>query len=121
MTSHAVATPTPRRFTFDNRFLAPVLITLVLVVGQLSFGFLESWTRTALAIGTSILGSLFSSKLASNLASNLHANPKTAHLGTGALAKLSKVSGNPASLKKLPSAMWRSAGGGTNAGAAAVV
>ncbi len=55
MTSHAVAAPTPRRFSLDNRYLAPILITLVLVVGQLSFGFLESWTRTALAIGTSIL------------------------------------------------------------------
>lgn len=55
MTSDAVATPAPRRFTFDNRFLAPILITLVLVIGQLSFGFLESWTRTALAIATSIL------------------------------------------------------------------
>jgi Na+-transporting NADH:ubiquinone oxidoreductase subunit NqrB len=50
-----VAAPAPRRFNFDNRFLAPILITLVLVIGQLSFGFLESWTRTALAIGTSIL------------------------------------------------------------------
>lgn len=55
MTSHAVAAPAPRRFQFDNRFLAPILITLVLLVGQLTFGFLESWTRTALAIGTSIL------------------------------------------------------------------
>ena len=40
---------------FDKRYLAPILITLVLVAGQLSFGFLESWSRTALAIVTSIL------------------------------------------------------------------
>jgi len=38
----------------DKRYLAPVLVTMVLVVGQLSFGFLESWWRTAFAILTSI-------------------------------------------------------------------
>ena len=41
--------------TFDKRYLAPVLVTFVLIAGQVSFGFLESWSRTALAIGTSIL------------------------------------------------------------------
>jgi Na+-transporting NADH:ubiquinone oxidoreductase subunit NqrB len=40
---------------FDRRYLAPILITFVLVAGQLSFGFLESWSRTAIAIATSIL------------------------------------------------------------------
>ena len=35
-------------FRFDKRYLAPMLITLVLVAGQASFGFLESWSRTAL-------------------------------------------------------------------------
>jgi hypothetical protein len=39
----------------DHRFLAPLLITCVLVVGQITFGFLESWSRTFLAIGTAIL------------------------------------------------------------------
>jgi Na+-translocating ferredoxin:NAD+ oxidoreductase RnfD subunit len=59
------ATVPPRRgFSIDNRYLAPVLVTVVLLVGQLSFGFLESWSRTALAITTSIvielvLGRLF--------------------------------------------------------------
>ena len=38
----------------DKRYLAPVLVTMVLIVGQLTFGFLESWSRTFLAIGTSI-------------------------------------------------------------------
>ena len=38
----------------DPRYLAPILVTLVLVIGQLTFGFLESWSRTALAIGTAI-------------------------------------------------------------------
>lgn len=42
-------------FRFDKRYLGPLLITVVLLGGQLSFGFLESWTRTALAIATSLL------------------------------------------------------------------
>jgi Na+-translocating ferredoxin:NAD+ oxidoreductase RnfD subunit len=39
-----------RRFTFDKRYFAPMLITCILAAGQLSFGFLESYSRTALAI-----------------------------------------------------------------------
>ena len=42
----------------DRRYLAPLLITSVLVVGQLSFGFLESWSRTFLAIATAMLAEL---------------------------------------------------------------
>ena len=38
----------------DKRYLAPILVTAVLLVGQLTFGFLESWSRTALAIATAI-------------------------------------------------------------------
>lgn len=38
-----------------KRYLAPILVTIVLIVGQVTFGFLESWTRTSLAIATSIL------------------------------------------------------------------
>ena len=44
----------PRVPRFDHRYLAPLLITGVLVVGQLTFGFLESWSRTFLAIATAI-------------------------------------------------------------------
>ena len=56
-----------RRFEIDKRYLAPVLVTIVLIVGQVTFGFLESWSRTALAIATSIgvelvLGRLFGGK-----------------------------------------------------------
>ena len=40
---------------FDHRYLAPVLITCVLIAGQVSFGFLESWSRTFLAIATAIV------------------------------------------------------------------
>jgi hypothetical protein len=43
------------RFQFDKRYLAPILVTIVLVVGQVTFGFLESWSRTALAIGTAMV------------------------------------------------------------------
>lgn len=51
------------RIPFDKRYLAPILVTLVLVVGQVTFGFLESWSRTALAIGTSILVELVLGRL----------------------------------------------------------
>ena len=30
-----------RRFTFDNRFLGPILITGILIAAHLSFGILE--------------------------------------------------------------------------------
>jgi Na+-translocating ferredoxin:NAD+ oxidoreductase RnfD subunit len=40
---------------FDVRYLAPILVTLVLLVGQLTSGFLESWSRTAFAIVTAIV------------------------------------------------------------------
>ena len=40
--------------TIDKRYLAPILVTVVLLVGQLTFGFLESWSRTFLAIATAI-------------------------------------------------------------------
>ncbi len=56
MTTEAVRTP-PAPATFlsiDKRYLAPILVTLVLVMGQLTFGFLESWGRTMLAIATAI-------------------------------------------------------------------
>jgi Na+-transporting NADH:ubiquinone oxidoreductase subunit NqrB len=40
---------------FDNRYLAPGLITAILIVGHLSFGILESYEKTALAIAVSIV------------------------------------------------------------------
>lgn len=50
------AFPAPRSFfRLDNRYLAPVLVTLVLVMGQVTFAFLESWSRTFLAIAIAIL------------------------------------------------------------------
>jgi Na+-transporting NADH:ubiquinone oxidoreductase subunit NqrB len=55
--------PAPLSRHFDKRYLAPVLVTIVLVVGQLSFGFLESWWRTGFAILTSIAIELVLGKL----------------------------------------------------------
>ncbi|HEV2912517.1 MAG TPA: hypothetical protein VGX92_04295 [Pyrinomonadaceae bacterium] len=57
------AAPRPRRFRFDNRFLAPILITCILLGGQLSFGMLESYTQTGLAILTAIFMELVLSRL----------------------------------------------------------
>jgi Na+-transporting NADH:ubiquinone oxidoreductase subunit NqrB len=59
----AAESKTRRRFTFDHRYLAPILVTFVLVGGQLSFGFLESWSRTFLAIATAIGVELVVSRL----------------------------------------------------------
>ena len=55
-------------FSPENRYLAPTLITCILLVGHLSFGILESYKKTGLAIVASlltelILGRLFVAKL----------------------------------------------------------
>jgi enediyne biosynthesis protein E5 len=60
LTSTPVLTPqvpAPRKplFKFDNRYIAPVFITYILLVGNLSFGILDSYQKTLLAIITSIL------------------------------------------------------------------
>jgi len=52
-----------RRFQMDPRYLAPVLVTVVLVVGQVTTGFLESWSRTFLAIATAIATELVLARL----------------------------------------------------------
>jgi Na+-translocating ferredoxin:NAD+ oxidoreductase RnfD subunit len=38
----------------DTRYIAPIFITVILLAAQLSFGVLESYDRTLLAIGTSV-------------------------------------------------------------------
>jgi Na+-translocating ferredoxin:NAD+ oxidoreductase RnfD subunit len=50
-------------FRFDQRLIAPVFITLILIVGHFSFGILESYTKTALAIATAILVDLILARL----------------------------------------------------------
>jgi Na+-translocating ferredoxin:NAD+ oxidoreductase RnfD subunit len=46
----------PRKpfFSLDNRYIAPAFITCILLAGHLSFGILESYPKTLLAIVTSI-------------------------------------------------------------------
>ncbi len=44
-----------RFFAPENRYLPPIFITLILLVSQISFGLLESLSRTLLAIGVSML------------------------------------------------------------------
>lgn len=56
-----------RFFSLDNRFVPPVFITLILLLGNVSFGILESYTRTLLAIGSAmaaeiVLGRLMTGK-----------------------------------------------------------
>lgn len=67
MSQSAITTPAPqtgqsagwkRWLSLDNRFIPPVFITLILLAGHLSFGILESYTKTLLAIGTSIAAEL---------------------------------------------------------------
>jgi len=56
-----------RFLSLDNRYIAPMFITCILVVGQISFGFLESYKKTGIAIAVSlisesILGRIFTGK-----------------------------------------------------------
>ena len=41
--------------SLDNRYVPPAFITCILLAGHLSFGILESWPKTVLAIAVSIL------------------------------------------------------------------
>ena len=68
-TSNTVATAELRKpkFRLDNRYIAPLFITFILLVGHLSYGILESYPKTALAIVTAlvtelILGRIFYGK-----------------------------------------------------------
>jgi enediyne biosynthesis protein E5 len=48
----------PRKFRFDNRYVAPLFITCILLIGHLSYGILESYKKTALAIVVAIIAEL---------------------------------------------------------------
>ena len=52
-----------RRFSFDNRFLGPILITGILIAAHLSFGILEGYSRTGLAIAVAIAAELVLGRL----------------------------------------------------------
>jgi len=63
----AEAKQPPKLFGVDSRFVAPVFITIILLVGQLTYGILESYATAALAIITAIaleivLGRLFAGR-----------------------------------------------------------
>ncbi|MGH9908116.1 MAG: hypothetical protein ACRD8U_21300 [Pyrinomonadaceae bacterium] len=47
-----------KKFRFDNRYIAPLFITCILLIGHLSYGILESYERTAFAIGVAIITEL---------------------------------------------------------------
>jgi hypothetical protein len=50
-------------FSLENRFVPPLFITLILVIGHLSFGMLESYPKTFLAIAVSILAELILARI----------------------------------------------------------
>jgi Na+-translocating ferredoxin:NAD+ oxidoreductase RnfD subunit len=59
--------PWKRWFSLENRYLAPIFITCILLAGHLSFGILESYKKTVLAIVVAIatemiLGRIFFQK-----------------------------------------------------------
>jgi enediyne biosynthesis protein E5 len=58
----AISTPLevgkPRRFRLDPRYVAPLFITFILLVGHLSYGILESYDKTVLAIAAAIVTEL---------------------------------------------------------------
>jgi Na+-translocating ferredoxin:NAD+ oxidoreductase RnfD subunit len=67
MSHQAIAVPPPpsikppqwkQWLTLENRYVPPVFITLILLVGHLTYGILESYPKTLLAIATSIVTEL---------------------------------------------------------------
>ena len=66
MSQQIIAQPAPsskaiqkkRWLSLENRFVPPVFITIILLAGHLSFGILESYQRTLLAIATSIVAEM---------------------------------------------------------------
>ncbi|HEX8175755.1 MAG TPA: hypothetical protein VF543_11610 [Pyrinomonadaceae bacterium] len=52
-----------RRLSMDNRFIPPVFITCILLAGHFSFGMLESYPKTALAILASLLTEIVLSRI----------------------------------------------------------
>lgn len=54
ITPPAMTPPRKAFFSLDNRYIAPAFITCILLAGHLSFGILESYQKTLLAIVTSI-------------------------------------------------------------------
>jgi hypothetical protein len=63
--SGAGAVPAPRKrlLAIDSRYLPPLLITCILLSAHVSFGILEGWERTGLAIVTAIGAELVMGRL----------------------------------------------------------
>src|SRR4026208_1221010 len=58
-TTHpALELPVRRKVRLDNRYIAPLFITFILLVGHLFYGILESYERTALAISAALVTEL---------------------------------------------------------------
>lgn len=53
----------PPKPQFDSRYVAPLVITLILIIGQVSYGILESYPKTLLSIGCSIAAEIVLSLL----------------------------------------------------------
>jgi Na+-translocating ferredoxin:NAD+ oxidoreductase RnfD subunit len=73
-TASPAASSAPKRkswVSLDNRYVAPVFITCILLGGQLSFGILESYPKTALAIVTAIVAELILGRIFLNKWPNL--------------------------------------------------
>src|SRR5919106_3274629 len=54
----ALEVPARSRIRFDNRYIAPLFITFILVVGHLGYGILESYEKTGVAIVVAIVAEL---------------------------------------------------------------
>ena len=55
--------PWKRFLSAENRYIPPIFITMILLVGQLSFGMLESYKKTLLAIGTALVAEVVLSRI----------------------------------------------------------
>jgi len=71
MSHQAITAPVPpsmtpqwkQWLTLNNRYVPPVFITLILLAGQLSFGILESYQKTLLAIATAMVIEMILSRI----------------------------------------------------------
>lgn len=70
-TDAAPSTSWRRHISLENRFVPPLFITAVLLVGNFSFGILESYTKTLLAIGASVLTELILGRMMTRTWPNL--------------------------------------------------
>lgn len=58
-----MTTPRRARLSLDNRYLPPLLITAILIAAHFSFGILEAYQRTGVAIVTAILAEIVLGRL----------------------------------------------------------